>query len=113
GLGPAGIEWRAQPVPGRRALRAQGRRELPRPRAVGDRLAAPQPEGPHARRRPAGGLHPADRDVGGTAAQAAGGQSQPTVLAGRGLRRRACRSTNRTPTSPAPPSSTPTTAARV
>jgi 2-pyrone-4,6-dicarboxylate lactonase len=36
-------------------------RDLPRPRAVGHRLAAPQPQGPHARRRPAGGFHPAHR----------------------------------------------------
>ena len=37
---------------------------VPRPRALGHRLAAPQPEGPHARRRPAGGLHSADRADG-------------------------------------------------
>ena len=43
-----------------------------RPRAVGHRLAAPEPEGPHARRRAAGGLHPAHRDDAGAAAKAAG-----------------------------------------
>ena len=36
---------------------------FPGPRAVGHRLAAPEPEGPHARRRPAGRLHPAHRDA--------------------------------------------------
>ena len=37
------------------------RRGVPRPRAVGHRLAAPEPEEPHARRRPARRLHPAHR----------------------------------------------------
>jgi 2-pyrone-4,6-dicarboxylate lactonase len=58
---PEGAERRTGSLSRRRALRAPHRRELSRPRAVGHRLAAPQPEGPHARRRPAGGLHPAHR----------------------------------------------------
>jgi hypothetical protein len=58
---PEGAERRAECLPRRGALRPPHRRELPRPRAVGHRLAAPEPEGPHARRRPAGGLHPAHR----------------------------------------------------
>jgi hypothetical protein len=60
--------------------RARGR-GVPRPRAVGHRLAAPEPEGPHARRRPAGGLHPAHRAHRRTAAQAAGRQPDAPVLA--------------------------------
>ena len=59
---PAGARRRAQRLPRRRAVRPPRRRDLPRPRAVGHRLAAPEPEGPHARRRPAGRLHPAHRD---------------------------------------------------
>ena len=48
------------------------RRDVSRPRALGHRLAASQPEGSHARRRPAGRFHPAHRDHARTAAQAAG-----------------------------------------
>ena len=62
GQRPAGAERRAQRLPRRGAVRAPRRRDLSRPRAVGHRLAAPEPEGPHARRRPAGRLHPAHRD---------------------------------------------------
>ena len=57
----AGARRRAQRLPRRRAVRAPRRRDLPRPRALGHRLAAPEPEGPHARRRAAGRLHPAHR----------------------------------------------------
>ena len=78
---PAGAERRAQCLPRRRAFRAAHRRDLSRPGALGHRLAAPQPEGPHARRRPAGGFHPAHRGHARTAAQAAGGQSDAPVLA--------------------------------
>ena len=58
---PAGARRRAQRLPRRRAVRPPRRRDVPRPRAVGHRLAAPEPEGPHARRRAAGRLHPAHR----------------------------------------------------
>ena len=79
--GPPRAGRRAQRLPRRRAVRAPHRRDLPRPRAVGHRLAAPEPEGPHARRRPAGGFHPAHRHDARIAAQAAGGQPDPPVLA--------------------------------
>jgi len=65
----------------RGAVRAQGRGNLPRPRAVGHRLAAPEPEEPHAGRRPAGGLHPAHRHHARTAAEAAGRQPDAPLLA--------------------------------
>ena len=68
-------------LPRRGALRAAHRRDLPRPCAVGHRLAAPEPEGPHARRRPAGRFHSAHRAHHRTAAQAAGGQPDALVLA--------------------------------
>jgi protocatechuate 4,5-dioxygenase alpha chain len=59
--GPKALARRTGRLPRRGALCAPHRRDLSRPCAVGHRLAAPQPEGPHARRRPAGGLHPAHR----------------------------------------------------
>jgi 2-pyrone-4,6-dicarboxylate lactonase len=59
--GPPALNGEQARLPRRRALRAPHRRDLPRPRAVGHRLAAPEPEGPHARRRAAGRLHPAHR----------------------------------------------------
>jgi len=70
------------------AVRPAHRRDLPGPRAVGHRLAAPEPEGSHARRRPAGRLHPAHRRHARAAAQAAGGQPDAALLAGARLRRR-------------------------
>ena len=57
------------------------RRAVPGPRALGHRLAAPQPQGPHARRRLAGGLHSAHRAHGRAATQAAGGQPDASLLA--------------------------------
>ena len=75
-----GAERRAGRVPRCRALREAHRRHLPRPRAVGHRLAAPEPQGPHARRWAAGRLHPAHRGDGRAAAQAAGGQPDAPVL---------------------------------
>ncbi|CAA9393249.1 MAG: 2-pyrone-4,6-dicarboxylic acid hydrolase, partial [uncultured Ramlibacter sp.] len=81
GRGPAGAGWPAGCLPRRGAVRAQGGGELPGSRIVGNRLAASEPEGPHARRRAAGGLHPPHRADGRAAAQAAGGQSDPAVLA--------------------------------
>jgi hypothetical protein len=91
------------------SLRPPHRRELPRPRAVGHRLAAPESEGPHARRRQAGGFHSAHRGHRRTAAQAAGRQPHAPLLAGGKLK---WRSTNPTRTSPARPSSTPSNRAR-
>ena len=76
GLGPAGAERRAQCLPRRDAVRPARRRDLPRSRAVGHRLAASQSEEPHAGRRPAGRFHSAHRDHAGAAAQAAGRQSR-------------------------------------
>jgi 2-pyrone-4,6-dicarboxylate lactonase len=55
--------------------------QFPRSRALGHRLAAPQPERPHARRRPAGGLHSPHCAHGRAATQAAGGQPDAPVLA--------------------------------
>ena len=78
---PEGTERRAGRLPRRGALRPAHRRDLPRPRAVGHRLAAPEPEGPHARRRFAGRFHPAHRHHGRAAEQAAGGQPDAPVLA--------------------------------
>ena len=83
GRGPAGAERRAERLPRRGPVRAAHRRDLPRSRAVGHRLAASQPEGPHARRRPAGRFHPAHRGHARTAAQAAGRQPDAAVLARR------------------------------
>ncbi len=45
---PARAKWRAQRLPRRGAVRATGGRVFPRPRALGDRLAAPEPQEPHA-----------------------------------------------------------------
>ena len=53
----------------RRPVRAPHRRDVPGPRAVGHRLAAPEHEDAHARRRPAGRLHSAHRADAGAAAQ--------------------------------------------
>src|SRR5271165_2307136 len=50
---------------------------------MGDGLAAPQSQGPHARRRPAGRLHPAYRDDSRAAAEAARRQSEAALLARR------------------------------
>ena len=61
-------------------------RDVSRSRAVGHRLAAPQPEEPHAGRWPARGLRAAHRDDAGTAAQAARGQPDAPVLELRALR---------------------------
>ena len=68
----------------RRPVRAAHRRALPRPRALGHRLAASQPQGPHARRRHAGRLRAAHRDHARAAAQAPGRQSDAPLLAGSG-----------------------------
>ena len=56
---------------------------VPRPGALGHRLAAPEHEEPHARRRPPGRRHPADRHHRGPAAPAAGRQPDPPLLGGR------------------------------
>ena len=87
----------------------RGDRGVPRPRAVGHRLAAPEPEGAHARRWAAGRLHPAHRADDGAAAEAAG---RPIRCASTGPRRSDAASTSPTSTSPARPSSTPIRRAR-
>ena len=56
------------------ALRTAGDRGVPGPGAVGQRLAAPQPHCPHARRRAARRLRAAGGRHHRTATQAAGGQ---------------------------------------
>ena len=78
---PQGPERRAKRLPRRDAVCQTPGRDVPRPRAVGHRLAAPEPERPHARRRPAGGLHPAHRHHARAAAKAAGRQPDASVLA--------------------------------
>jgi hypothetical protein len=78
--GPRALNGEQRPTATWCPSRARGR-DLPRPRALGHRLAAPQPEGPHARRRAAGGLHPAHRGDGRAAAEAAGRQPDAPVLA--------------------------------
>ena len=60
--GPPALERRAQRLPRRDPVRAPHRRDFPRSRAVGHRLAASQSQEPHARRRPAGRFHSAHRD---------------------------------------------------
>ena len=65
----------------RRAVPAHARRALPRPRAVGHRLAAPEHDLDRPRRRRAGRPDPAHRDDTGAAAEAAGRQPQPPLLA--------------------------------
>ena len=47
--GPLGAEWRAQRLSRRGAVCAPRGRGVSGPRALGHRLAAPEPEGPHAR----------------------------------------------------------------
>ena len=54
-----------------RAVRAPHRRDVPGPRAVGHRLAAPEPEDAHARRRPAGRPAAAHRADASCSAEAA------------------------------------------
>ena len=70
------------------SVRQAYRRNFPRSRALGHRLAASQSEEPHARRRPAGRFHSAHRDHARTAAQTAGRQSDAAVLARAALLRR-------------------------
>ncbi len=72
GLRAAGAERRARALSRFRAVRPARRRRLPGPRDLGNGLAASQPQGPHARRRPPGRLHPAYRADARIAAQAAG-----------------------------------------
>ena len=67
-----------------RALRPAGGRGVPRPRALGHRLAPPQPHRPHARRRAPGRPPAPRRRHPGTAAQAPRGQPDAPVLARRG-----------------------------
>ena len=57
-------------------------RGVPGARAVGHRLAAPEPEEPHARRRDARGHDPAHRADRGAATQAADRQSDESLLEG-------------------------------
>ena len=63
----------------RRPVRPYRGRGVPGPRAVGHRLAAPEPEEPHARRRGARRLHPAGRPTGPQRTTPRR-QSDPTVL---------------------------------
>ena len=81
--GPPALERRTACVSRCRALRPARGRGIPRPRALGHRLAASESQGPHARRRPAGGFHSADRGHCRVAAQASGRQPHATVLARR------------------------------
>jgi hypothetical protein len=74
-------ERRTEPLSRRDPVRSTYRRDVSGSRALGDRLAAPQPEGSHARRRPFGRLHPAHRGDSRTTAQTAGGQPDATLLA--------------------------------
>ena len=79
----AGAERRAARVSRRRAFRPQGRGGISGPRALGHRLAAPQFEGPYARRRAAGRFHSRDRNRGGPAGILARRQSDAALLARR------------------------------
>ncbi len=63
----------------RRVVEARGR-GVPGPRALGYRLAAPEHEGPHARRRCAGRLPAADRDHARAAEEAPGRQPDAPLL---------------------------------
>ena len=72
GQRPPALDGERNAVPRRRAVRAPRGRDLPRPRALGHGLAASEPEGPHARRRAAGRLHPAHRAHARAATEAAG-----------------------------------------
>ena len=65
-----------------RPLRPPPRRDVPRPRPVGNRLATPEHEEPHARRRRPRRHHPADRPHRRPAASAAGRQPSAPVLGG-------------------------------
>ena len=69
GFGAAGAERRARAVSRLRPVRPPGGRGIPRPRHLGNRLAAPEPQGSHARRRTAGRHHAAYRDDGRASAK--------------------------------------------
>ena len=62
GLRAAGAERRGRALSRFRSVRPARRGGVPRPRDLGNRLAASQPQGPHARRRPPRRRHPAYRD---------------------------------------------------
>ena len=79
--GPDGAGRRTTRLHRRRPLRPPGHRGIPRVGAVGNRLAAPQPQRPHARRRAAGRLPAADRRHRRSSSTTTRGQSDAPVLA--------------------------------
>ena len=85
--GPPALNGERERLSRRRSLRPPGRRGIPRPRALGHRLAASQSQGPHARRRTPGRFHPAHRDNARIAAEAPRRQSDAALLARRGEER--------------------------
>ena len=81
--GPPARRRRAQRLRRRRALRAARRGGVPGPGAVGHRLAPPQPDRPHARRRAPGRPRSAHRRHARAAPEAPGRQPDAAVLARR------------------------------